>query len=422
VELTGRIEFASELAVAVVKSSDDTSGSEQSMLSRELVLSQRATLLIGLAAGAILRTVQLATSIGSVDAYFWSRHVDFVERYGAWSAYHVSRVINHPPFGLEIALLTKRLGAAVGLHFFDSFRILQCVADLVTALALYAIARRVGRADRAWIALVFFLSPTAIFVSAFHCNSDPLMVMFIVLALLATVEDRPILAGLLIGAGCGVKIIAFVALPLLLFGFREWRSRLRFLITSALVGAAIFIPPIIVSGWVSIRNIFGYTGWGGGWGFPLMINLAGKVSPSLAAKDSGSLVTPFFVLSLLLLWSVEAWRAGKHDVDDPQRLPRSVALAFLLVLFLAPGFGVQYLIWILPCLAFVLSHRAVIVLHALVAVFAFWLYTSWAEEWPWVYADGRFRTPWAGVYGVVVWFAIGWAVFASLRVLYRRAP
>ena len=395
---------------------------EPNVLSRQIVLSERATLLIGLAAGAVLRLIQIATSIGSVDSYFWTRHVEFVEKFGVLGAYHVSRVINHPPFALGIALVTKRLGALAGLQLFDSFRALQGVADIVTALALVAIARRLGREDGVWIALVYFLSPATIFISAFHCNSDPLMVMFVVLAILAVVEQRPILAGLLIGAACGIKIIAFPVLPLMLFGFRGWKARVQFLITSAVVGALIFVPPVVVSGWVAIRNIFLYTGWRGAWGIPLVINILGFAFPQIVPKDPGSLVTPLLILAMIALWSVEAWRALKREDMDATRLVHVSGLAFLVVLFLAPGFGIYYLLWFLPYLAFLFPRKVVLILHALVSIFVFWLYTSWAQEWPWVYAQGGHNSPWVGMFGLVVWIAIGCAVVASSRALYRRAP
>jgi len=395
---------------------------EPNVLSRQIVLSERAILLIGLAAGAVLRIVQIATSIGSVDAYFWTRHVEFVEKFGVLGAYHVSRVINHPPFALGIALVTKRLGALIGLQLYDSFRILQGVADVVTALALLALARRLGRDDGVWIALVFFLSPAVIFISAFHCNSDPLMVMFIVLAILAVVDQRPILAGVLIGAACGIKIIAFPVLPLLLFGFRGWKARVQFLVTAVVVGALIFVPPVVVSGWVAIRNIFLYTGWRGAWGIPLVIDIIGFAFPRIVPDDPGGLVTPLLILAILTLWSVEAWRALKREDMDSTRLLHVSGLAFLIVLFLAPGFGIQYLLWLLPYLAFMFRRKAVLILHGVISIFVFWLYTSWAREWPWLYADGGHNSPWVGMFGLVVWVAIGWAVVTSSRALYRNAP
>ena len=370
-------------------------------------------LVCGIAFGLILRAVQLATSIGTVDASNWLRHILYVDQLGVLGAYPASRLINHPTLGLEIAYWSWKLGAALGVHFFDVFRALMSIADVVTALALVAIARRVG-VKRNWPALVFFLSPAAVFISAFHCNSDPLMVMFVVLALLATVKERPIAAGVLIACAVGIKIIAFAALPLLLFGFRGWKARARFLVAAAVVGALVFVPPVIVSGWVAIRNIFGYTGWRGAWGVHLLLNVIGFAIPQVVPRDSSVFLTPLLIGSMLALWGIEARRAWS-DATDPQRLIRAVGLAFLLVLFLGPGFGVQYLMWILPYPAFFLRRAQTLILHALVSAFLFAVYTSWSNGWPWLWASGSTNPVWVGAFGLVVWGAIGWAVVTGAR-------
>lgn len=358
----------------------------------------------GLFLGIVLRAVQIATSIGTVDASNWLRHVLHVDQLGVLRAYQASRLVNHPTFGLEIAYWTWKVGGRFGMHFFDTFRILTSVADLVTALALFVLGRRIGGETGVWLALVFFLSPASIFISAFHCNTDPIMVMFIVLALLATLAQRPILAGLLIGLATGTKIIAFAALPLLLVGLRGWKARAWFLAAAAIVGAIVFVPPVVVSGWVVIRNVFGYTGWGGAWGIPLLARLADVRVP----------MTPVLLAALLALWAAEAWKRG-----EAARAPRSTGLAFLLVLVLAPGFSVQYLHWILPYPALLLRRWAAVVVHTLISIFLFAVYTSWSGEWPWLWANRGTNPPWVGMFGLIVWVAIGGAAIVSARSLYR---
>jgi hypothetical protein len=366
-------------------------------------LPESAVLVAGLALGVVLRAVQIATSIGTVDASNWLRHVLYVDQLGVLRVYQTSWLVNHPTLGLEIAYWTWKIGGKFGMHFFDTFRILTSVADVATALALYALGRRIGGETGVWLALTFFLSPAAIFISAFHCNTDPIMVMFVVLALLATVTRRPILAGVLVALAIGTKIIAFAALPLMFFAFRGWKDRSRFLGAAAAIGAVIFVPPVVVSGWVVIRNIFGYTGWGGAWGIPLVARLAEVAVP----------VTPILLAALIALWSAEAWK-GAGNVE---RLPRSTGLAFLLVLFLAPGFGVQYFHWILPYPALLLRRWAAVLLHALVSVFLFLIYTSWSGGWPWLWANRGTNPSWMGMFGLVVWAGIGAAAFVGARGL-----
>lgn len=382
----------------------------------------RAILLGGLALGVVLRILQIATSVGSVDAFFWTRHVQLVEQFGVVGSYFAAEVVNHPPLALLIARGTARAGGWFGLRFFDSFRLLQLLADVVTALALFRIARRSVTSSATYVALAFFLSPAAIFVSAFHCNSDPLMMMLIVLSLLAVLEERPVLGGIAIGAAMGIKIIAFAALPLLFLACRGKKARLLFLGSSALIGALVFLPAILEGGTRVIRNIFGYTGWKGGWGLPLLAHLAARAFPGLSKGDPAWFATPLLVLGLLTLWGAELWRNWRGGDMEPSRVPRLIGLTYLLVIFLAPGFLPYYFFWFLPFLAFLFTRPWTLVFHGLTSIFLFWIYTEWSGGWPWVYANGTNSTL-LGVFGLFVWLAIGIALVPLLRSLYgeRRA-
>ena len=378
---------------------------------------ERAILLGGLALGVVLRLIQIATSIGSVDAYFWTRHVQLVERFGVIGSYFAAGVVNHPPLALLVAQFTARVGGWFGLRFFDSFRLLQLLADVITTLALLRIARKTALASPTWIALAFFLSPAAIFVSAFHCNSDPLMTMLIVLSILAVLEERPLYAGFAIAAAVGIKIIAFAALPVLFLACRGRKARLQFLGSSALIGAMVFLPAIWIGGERVIRNIFGYTGWKGGWGLPLLARLAAMAFPGHSKGDPAWFATPLLLLALLSLWATELWRSWKHGEMEPARLPRVVGFTYLLVIFLAPGFLPYYFFWFLPYLAILYSRPGALVFHGLTSIYLFWIYTEWSGGWPWVYANGTNSNA-LGFFGLFVWIAIGIGLVPLFRSLY----
>jgi hypothetical protein len=380
----------------------------------------RAILLGGLALGVLFRLIQIATSVGSVDAFFWTRHVQLVEQFGVVGSYFAAEVVNHPPLALLIAQGIARVGGWLGLRFFDSFRLLQLLADIVTTFALFRIAHRTANGSAGYVALAFFLSPAVIFVSAFHCNSDPLMMMLIVLSILAVLEERPVLGGIAIGAAVGIKIIAFVALPLLFLACRGKKARLQFLGSSALVGAIVFLPAIALGGTRVIRNIFGYTGWKGGWGLPLLAHLANRAFPGLTKGDPAWFATPLLVLAMLSLWATELWRSWRGPEMEPSRLTRIIGFAYLLVIFLAPGFLPYYFFWFLPFLAFVFSRPWTLVFHGLTSIFLFWIYTEWSGGWPWTYANGTNSTQ-LGVFGLFVWLAIGIALVPLARSLYWGA-
>jgi hypothetical protein len=381
-------------------------------------LPESVVLAAGFGLGLLLRAVQIATSVGTVDVTNWLRHLLYVRDLGVLRCYEASKAINHPLLSLEIAQWTWRLGDRVGLTFFDSYRMLTSAADLVTALALLALCRRIQPANAVRASLLFFLSPAAVFISAFHCNSDSLMVMFVVCALLATATERPLLAGLLIACAGGIKIIAFVALPLLPFAFRGWRQRWVYVSAAAVISGAIFLPPVLVSGTASIENIFGYTGWKGAWGFRIVFDVLGRLVPAIAIESS-TILTPLLLLCLLVLWAFVAREGVRRSGVSMQRTTTAVALAFLLVLFLGPGFGVQYLMWILPFPALLLRARLALGMQLLISFFLFEIYTNWSGGWPWEWADAsKHEQPmWIGLLGLVVWAAIGGCALISARAL-----
>jgi uncharacterized membrane protein YphA (DoxX/SURF4 family) len=89
-----------------------------------------------------------------------------------------------------------------------------------------------------------------------------------------------------------------------------------------------------------------------------------------------------------------------------------------MVLFLAPGFGVQYLYWPLPFLAFALPRIAAVAVHAIISVYLFAVYTVWSQGWPWWFAENR-GSPQAvealSKGGLVLWLLLGVAAVVALR-------
>ncbi len=382
-------------------------------------MSARRLFIAAIALGTLLRLVQLATSLGTLDALLWFNWATLIERVGILRSYQYNAMMNHPPLVLLIARGVNAIGSACGLEFNDSFRLLQCAADVVTALLLVGIARTFGAKNEYAAAAMFFLSPAAIFISAFHCNSDPLMMMLLTAAVLMVVRERPAIAGVLLALAVGIKIVPLLVGPLLLFALRGTKARLLFLATAAVTSAIIFVPGIVVSGPLFLRRVFGYTGSPTGWGWMLLGVLIGKLTGFRGLALAAQYLTYVMVAALGALWVAE-W---KRD-DRRERLVQMVGVGYLVVLFLARGFAVQYLFWILPWLGFTLPRRAALALHGLVSVLLFMLYTFWSYGWPWWFARAS-RTPQEGAIaayvGLVVWAAMGAAALYSIRRRYSSS-
>jgi Gpi18-like mannosyltransferase len=382
---------------------------------------ERRLFLVAIVAGIAARILQTATSLGSLDAALWFRFAELIERVGILHSYAETTLMNHPPLALAIAKVTNRIGIACGLEFQDSFRLLQIAADVVTALVLVRIARRQVRATGAmFAALLFFLSPAVVFISAFHCNSDPLMMMFVTIAIAAALEGKPLVAGAALACATGIKIVPLLAGPLFLFAFENRRQRMRFLAACIVGAAVIFLPAIVVSGPRFLQQVFGYTGFVRAWGLPLLAHVL---------QATTGVVVPLTWLPLVMvgalgaLWLAE-WRRGMRiGAFHGARLPALVASTYLMVLFLAPGFGVQYLYWPLPFIAFALPRWAAVAFHAVVSAYLFAAYTAWSDGWPWWFANGTGSPRVVELLsksGVVLWVLIGVAAIAALRRLQRE--
>lgn len=370
---------------------------------------ERRLLIVAVVSGTLLRILQTATSLGSLDAMLWYRFAGILDRVGVLGAYTASPLMNHPPLALVIARVTNAIGLAAGLEFQDSFRFLQIAADVVTALVLVRIARH--RSPSLFPALLFFLSPAVLFISAFHCNSDPLMMMFVVLAVAAVLEERPVLAGLALACAVGIKVVPLFAGPLFLIALNQKRARLQFLAAAVGGAAVIFGPAIAVHGTLFLERVFGYTGFVRGWGIPLLAHV-------LRAKTGIDVPLTFFPFVLIAavgaLWISERQRKA----FEPHRLPALVSIVFLLVLVFAPGYGIQYLYWPLPFLAFALSRRMAVAFHAVVSAYLFAVYTAWSGGWPWWFAEKE-RSPRIAEAisktGLVVWVVVVIAAVMAVR-------
>ena len=361
-------------------------------------MSKRA--FVGLLAAALaLRLILIATSFGSTDALLMTSWAHIAERFGVPRSYLYAQYLNHPPLALWIAATADRIGTLIGLEFPDIFRLLQTIADMVTAAILFKMSR-----SREIVAF-FFASPAAIFLSGFHCNSDPTMVALLVAAV--WIASRTAAgSGALLGAASGIKIAPLPLIPFFLLQM-SWTRRVLF---SLLLCASVVIPyvPVVrVTGWVSIRNIFGYSGSGYEWGFcGIGLLIRNRTFAELYAQYGR-----FVVIAALGCLLIFHWKR-------PSPLPAMIGVALLTMNFFAPGFGVQYLVWPLPFLLFAVPRRLAYALSAALSVFLFATYTIWSGEFPWWFANAAspdINHRLVALLAFPLWILYGVAIVAALR-------
>lgn len=364
------------------------------MTSRRLIIP--AALVVGLAA----RLYFALTTFGTNDASFillWSK---LAREFGVAGAYARHELLNHPPLSLSIFAFLGRIGDAA-----DLLRLVQIAADVVSFACLLRLAN-----DKT-PALLFFLSPVAILISGFHCNTDPTMIALMLVSVVLLPRSAPA-SGVALAFATGIKIVPLLVVPLFLVAARErwWRWLAGYAIAFAILFAPVF------GNEPAMRNIFGYAGHAWWWGFPALAARVRALEPlALLQLDGTRYIVAFVVLAVAALFARR---------KDPVMLPGAIALAVVAILFVSVGMGVQYLVWPIAFLPFLFKRWETLTLQLAMSLFLAAMYTSWSRGWPWTYADS-FRMPWPYFEwlvrgGFVVWVMLGAATLAGGLRMFRR--
>jgi hypothetical protein len=230
-----------------------------------------------------------------------------------------------------------------GLPWVIAVKITPIAADLV----LVWIVSRLAGADGRTRALQYAVSPLSLLVVSLHGQVEPVALALALGGVLLLKKDRPVLAGLLLGAAVAAKtwpiLILIAVLPL----------RLLRRIAQILAGSAVVPVACVASGVIFLHTdaghafgkIVSYSGfvcnwtWSGTW-LILGHRGAGYGSP---LSGGASLLTVAGVAAAL-------WLLRRH----PPEVRALGALAAVLIC--TAGFGTQYLFWVLP-LTIALSAR-----------------------------------------------------------------
>ena len=124
------------------------------------------------------------------------------------------------------------------------------------------------------------------------------------------------------------------------------------------------------------------------------------------------------ILGLVIL-AISAWMNRGARKPWPYRQAGTIALAFLA---LAPGFGVQYLAWLVPFVAGI-GPGASVLFHAASGAFLFRVYTFWCGGFPWDHADSNRAGDWGGgnvPYELACWLSVVLALAVQARSIARE--
>jgi len=307
--------------------------------------------------GCAVKLLLARTTDGTLDVAYWALFLDAYQHFGGLALYRQTQlfddrfneVFNHPPFMIHVLRIMGALATATRIPFPFWLRLPAILADVGTVALVGGLLGRTRAARAVAVALaVLAVAPPAILVSGFHGNTDPVMVFFILLTVYLLTREQEAggrhhtwLAGAAFGMGMNIKVVPLLLLPVLLFALPTARKRLAFLAAAGAVVAVGSLPYLLQDPVTIAARIFGYGSQYGRWGVPRVLGL---LPPQFAWLDA------FYARAgrYLVLASVVAasWAMNRRATKPPLAL--QCGLILFLFLFLTPGFGVQYLAWLVP--------------------------------------------------------------------------
>ena len=375
----------------------------------------------------VLKVALAATTHGSTDVLLFEADAEKVRRDGAVALYRDGVVtewcggpetrpcppFNHPPFMIQVLRAWSTLEAVSGVPLRFWLRLSAAVADVGSLLVLARLLQR--RLDEGGTSTAlgwFALSPIAILVSGFHGNTDPILLFFTLLAIeLIEASGRPAWwAGVALGIAMSIKVVPVLLLPVMALSVSEARRRIGFGLGVLVAFGLGSLPILAQAPGAVLGGVFGYRSQPGSWGLSLLA-LVLQQDPGWAWLGMMYLrYGTILVLALILAVSL-------RPRPRRERLFLHVGLLMFLFVSVIPGFGVQYLVWLVPWVV-ALGGAATLAYFASASALLVAYYSSAAGGFPWYLANSLARPAWT--LPVVLLGLACWIVVCAIAVTYPR--
>jgi hypothetical protein len=297
----------------------------------------------------------------------------------------------HPPAMLTLCTGIQYLENLSGIPFRFWFRLLTTIGYLTSAVFVWRFAT-------AKAAIYYALCPAAIMISGFHGNSDPLVVAVLLASVYASeCNGRPAMSGVLYGIACSIKVWPLFLLLAFALGLKTWRARLRFGALALAVVVTLAFPHILADPRLILSTVFGYRS-------SIVCDWGLSRWPVYARFGIPFTFTAIAVTVLCL-----------HKQNA--KLSYMIGSSIVLFLVLTPGFGVQYLAWILP-FCFLFDQYVASAVYAASSVFLAIIYTYWTGGIPWYFADAVRQRSGSEVviyFAGVCWLTLAISAVTSIR-------
>ncbi len=285
---------------------------------------------------------------GTNDITYWKYFAEIIQKYGTFKIYSIVGIYNHPPLMSWVLKAVSMVSAKTGLAFPFVFRMMPIFADCAGIFIIWKLLKRYGVRHRVLICSICAINPVNFFVSGFHGNTDPVFVFLVLLSVYFIEEGRPALSGIVYGLSLCIKIVPILLLPAFIFYLRNLKKRVVFVLSGAILPAAVFLPYLFLEYRAVVKNIFLYSSLKGIWGLGhICFSIAGDPTIDFETRSFFNSIGAFHIAHGQALFLIAIIAALKF-FNDKKVLNMAEGVFFTFCAFLAftPGFGVQYLSWL----------------------------------------------------------------------------
>ena len=315
----------------------------------------KRTLILALVCATAVKLYFALFTLGSLDVRGFQDHLAKINELGV-GAYRVRGAFNNPfnspPPMIHVIRIWGWLANTTGVPFRFWLRLPSILADLGTVFVMARwLTKLWPRKNHLAVLLALALCPTAILISGYHGNTDSVMIFLVLLSLyLIELEDRAWLAGFVFGIALCVKVVPLAFAPLVFFYLRTWPKRIWFFVVAALTFVTCSMPYLWQDPQAVRDLVFGYSSIYGQWGWPLLAALTFPLPPTYLhghfdVQGSHEVFARILKYATLIIITVVPFLLNRRQRPS---LLLQAGLITAIVLFMAPGFGGQYLIWLVP--------------------------------------------------------------------------
>jgi hypothetical protein len=289
----------------------------------------------------------------------------------------------HPylPFQMYIMGAMSFLAQVTGLPYVFAIKLPAILADVALTALIYKALTDDGQQleTASFFALLYALNPVSLLVTAYHGQFEAITLLLLVLAwFFWHFGRRTRRSGIALGFAILNKTWPVVFLPIVLMRLRERRERLGYTLL------AIGVPILFILAYLIIfsadplpmlRRALSHRGVAGYWGPGAILAPAAIQIPDLQPLVDGLVGLRNWLLLLAVGFAL--WHTRRQPALD-------ALLTLLLSLFVVTvGFGIQWLVWLVPFGLLVMADRW-IRWYSLAAAFMLAVHLYSLHLYPWL--------------------------------------